>query len=642
MKRYLKTKTYWVIAMMILVSCAETKQVSGQNSSIPKKALKYFDEGYKAYSYGEYQLAEEAFKNAIDKYPQYVDAYDALAKTYQVQGKKLLAVTNYRKVLALDPSHAFASFELGGIYFDQQNLDSSEYFYKVFMSVAGGNDKYVAHARSRLANIDFAKEAMKNPVTMNLNNLGSNINTKLEEYSPALTIDGKTIFFTFRDSRMAYQFQNEDIFFSEYGKDGWTKAKPIGPPINTQENEGAFSVSADGKYIFFTACNKPGGAGQCDIWLTMNKDGEWSVPMNLGKRINTKYWESQPSISSDGRRLYFTSNRPGGYGKTDLYVSTFSDSGWSQPVNLGPEINTSMDEQFPFIHPDGVTLYFSSVGHLGMGGADLYVTHLKPDKSWAKPKNLGYPINTLADDWNLIVSRDGETAYYSSDKNEGIGGMDLYSFKLPKDVQAQKVNYLKGIVIDAKSKLRLGAQVELIPLNGEDATYTFAPDKTGEFVVALRPNIRYALHVKKEGYLFYSDYFDMPESSIDEPFVISIPLQAIETGNTIVLNNVFFPTDEYSLETESEVELKKLAEFLKKNEGIRILLGGHTDNVGGEQHNKTLSENRAKAVYDYLVKEGIDASRMDYKGFGSSQPIASNDTKEGRAKNRRTEFTIID
>lgn len=642
MIRNLKTKGSWILMVLIIAACGETKKVSGQNSSIPKKALKYFDEGYKAYSYGEYEQAEEAFIQAIKKYPAYVDAYDALAKTYQVQQKVEAAKSTYKKVLSLDPSHAFASFELGGIYFNEESLDSAGIYYTKFVNVANGDDKYVQHAKQRLNNISFAKKAMAKPENIALTNLGDRVNSNLEEYSPALTIDGGTLFFTFRDSRMNVRFQNEDIYFSEKEGEAWSKAKPIGPPINTSENEGAFSVSADGRYIFFTACNKVGGLGQCDIWLTMQSDDGWSQPMNLGKAINTKYWESQPSISADGRKLYFTSNRPGGFGGTDLYVSIFTDSGWSAPQNLGPTVNTSADEQFPFIHPDGVSLYFSSVGHLGMGGADLFISHRRPNDTWAEPKNLGYPINTIKDDWNLIVSRDGETAYYSSDKKEGYGGMDLYSFKLPKDVQAQKVNYLQGIVIDENTKLRIGAEVELIPLNGENSTYTFAPDKTGEFLVALRPNIRYALHVKKTGYLFYSDYFDMPESSIDKPFVLTIPLKAIESGNSIVLNNVFFATDKFDLEKESEIELNKLVEFLEQNTAVKILIGGHTDNVGSEQHNLELSSNRAKAVFDYLVSKGIESSRMKHRGFGSSSPIASNTTTEGRAKNRRTEFTIID
>lgn len=643
MIKYLKNKVFLLSGLFLMLACAETKVVNGQSSDVPKKAQKLFNDGYNAYKYGEFESAIGYFEEAIRKYPNYIDAYDALAKTYQEQGNYTKAIGQYKKVLELNPSHAFALYELGGIYFKMADIDSSYHFYKLFMAIAPGSDKFTHQAQQRMANIDFARALMQNPKEITPVNIGDGINTIIEEYSPALTIDGNTMFFTSRDSRLPYQRQNEDLYYSELINGSWSSSQPLGPPINTVENEGAFSVSADGRYIFFTACNKSGGVGQCDIWLTMKEGQSWSTPLNLGKIINTRAWESQPSISSDGRYLYFTSNRAGGYGGTDLYVSTFTDTGWSEPENLGPEINTSEDEQFPFIHSDGVTLYFSSEGHLGMGGSDLYISHRMPNQQWSKPINMGYPINTFGNDWNLIVSRDGKKAYYSSDQlSEGRGGMDIYSFDLPSEFQAQKVNYLQGIVIDAKTKQRIGATVELIPLNGDISTNTFAPDKTGEFIVALRANSRYALHVKKAGYLFYSEYFNMPESSADKPFVLTIPLQKIESGNSIVLKNIFFDTDKYNLKDESKVELNKLVEFLKLNNTLKVEIGGHTDNVGLASHNINLSNNRAQAVLRYLVEEGIEAGRLSAKGYGSSQPIDDNATEQGRANNRRTEFKIID
>ncbi len=644
MIKTIKAKGIILLSLLFLLACAETKIVNGQNTDgVPKKAQKLFNEAYTAYQYGEFSKAEALFKEAIAKFPAYIDAHDALGKTYQEQGKYELAIASYRQVLEIQSNHIFSLYELGGIYFQLNNIDSSAFFYNRFLQSAPGSDKYTDQAKLRLANISFARQAMANPSDIRPVNIGSGINSPQEEYSPALTIDGQILYFTYRDSRLPYQQQNEDIYFSRYLDGKWTTAEALGHPINTVENEGAFSVSADGRYIFFTACNKSGGLGQCDIWLTMNEGTNWSKPMNLGKAINSRAWESQPSISSDGRYLYFVSNRAGGYGGTDIYQSTFTDTGWSAPKNLGPDINTSLDEQFPFIHSDGRTLYFSSLGHLGMGGSDLFISHLKPDGNWTKPKNLGYPINSLGNDWNLIVSRDGATSFYSSDQlSDGIGGMDIYTFQLPQEFQAQKVNYLKGIVIDAKTKQRIGANVELIPLNGDISTNTFAPDKTGEFLVALRPNSQYALHVQKEGYLFYSENFDMPETSADEPFVLTIPLKKLEIGNSIVLKNIFFDTDKYELKEESKIELQKLVTFMTKNPSLRIEIGGHTDNVGLVNHNQLLSENRAKAVMNYLISEGIDQTRLSYKGYGSSTPIATNETAEGRSQNRRTEFIIID
>ena len=640
MKRFIN-KCLPLCFFLVLVACAQHKTVNGQ-SKVPAKAQKLFTEAYNAFQYGEYAKAEELFLQALKKAPLYVDAHDALGKTYQVQAKYPKAISSYRQVLALDPSHLFAKYELGNIYFELSNLDSSKYFYSYFIREAGSDDRLTAHANRRLDNIAYINYAMAHPYDIQVVNLGSGVNSEKEEYSPALTIDGETIYFTWRDGSLDYNRQNEDIYFSNLNESAWDKAQALGPPINTIENEGAFSVSADGRYIFFTACQRSGGVGQCDIWLTMNEGEGWSDPLNLGKPVNSRAWESQPSISSDGKYLYFTSNRGGGYGGTDLYVSTFTDSGWSKPANLGPEVNTSRDEQFPFIHSDGTTLYFGSDGHLGMGGFDIFVTHLKPDGSWAKPENLGYPINSKNDDWNLIVSRNGVKAFFSTDRYEqGYGGMDIYSFDLPTEFQAQKVNYLKGIVIDSESKHRIGATVELIPLSGERSTNTFAPEKTGEFLVALKGNITYALNVQKAGYLFYSDNFDMPENPGNEPFVLNIPLQKIKVGSGIVLHNVFFDTDQATLKDESFTELQKLVIFLTKNKEVTIEISGHTDNTGSAERNAELSQERAEAVKSYLIKQGIDASRLNAMGYGASAPIADNATEEGRAENRRTEFKVL-
>ena len=631
-------KLFVLLIAVLTIACGSSSVAQGQNS-INKKARAMFNKAITAYQYGEYAEAEKLFKQTIKKYENFVDAYDGLAKTYQDQKKYKEAISTYRKVLSYDPSHYFAQYELGKLYQSTEKLDSATYFYRLFLKENGSKDRNSVNAMRALENIEFTKDAMRHPVNIEPKPLSSKINTNLEEYSPAFSIDENTIYFTKRDPA----YQNEDIFYSEL-KDGvWQSSKTIGPPINTVENEGAFSVSSDGNYIFFTSCSRSGGKGQCDIWLTMNKNGIWTDPANLQAPINSRYWESQPSISSNGRKLYFTSDRPGGFGGTDIWVSTFGDEGWENPVNLGPEINTSQDEQFPFIHPDGVTLYFSSEGHPGMGKSDLYVSHLKPDESWKKPKNLGYPINTSGEDWNLIVGRDGVTAYYSSNSLEGgSGGMDIFTFQLPADKQAQRVNYAKGLVRDAKTKLPLGASVTLTPLNGSTPTITFAPKETGTFVVALIANTQYALTIDKPGYLFHSEHFDMPNVETDKPFELYIDLQKIEIGKSIVLKNIFFETDKYELKKTSANELRKLVEFLNNNPTRKIEIGGHTDNVGSSTHNKRLSTNRAETVYKFLIEKGINSDRLSFKGYGDSKPISTNETEEGRALNRRTEFIIID
>jgi outer membrane protein OmpA-like peptidoglycan-associated protein len=638
----IKQKLGLLLVLFIMASsCGTTQQANGQNV-VSKKVQGLFNEGLKKQSYGDYDEAIKYFKQAIKKEPGYTDAHDALANTYQRKNELDNAISVYKKLLTIKSDHYFALYELGSIYFDRESLDSSAYYFGQFLSVNKTNDRYAKTAEVKIQNISFAKEAMKNPVDITPTNMGPSINTREQEYSPAFSIDEQTLYITRREGQLTNNRPNEDLYYAENIGDNWTEIKNLGPPINTVENEGAFSVSADGHYIFFTSCSRPGGKGQCDIWLTIDKDGKWGQPLNLQSPINTKNWESQPSISSNGRILYFASDRLGGFGGIDIWKSTFTDSGWSKPVNLGPEINTAKDEQFPFIHSDNVTLYFSSEGHPGMGKSDLFVTHLRPDGKWQKPQNLGYPINTTGYDWNIVVSRDGKTAYYSSDKMpDGKGGLDIYTFELPTELRATQVSYVRGLVRDAVTKKPLQTTVVLTPLDGNATTQSYTNRSTGVFVVPLIAKKQYALTIDKKGYLFHSENFDMPEVPSDKPFEIIVDLQKVQVGKSVVLNNIFFDTDKFALKDESNKELQKLYTFLADNKDLRIEISGHTDNVGDAKYNLELSKNRAKSVYQYLVDQGIASDRLSYNGYGDTQPIADNSNKEGRAANRRTTFTVL-
>ena len=635
-----KALNYFLLIWLLIVSCSTSKNVNGQQS-VSKKAQSLFNEGLKFQSYGEYEQAINLFKQSIKKAPKFLNAYDALANTYQKNNQLINSKNTYLKLLSLKSDHFFGLYELGNIYFDLGNIDSSEFYYRRFLRMNSSNDKYAQNAQLNLRNINFSRDAFKNPVNVNPVNMGSSINSKDQEYSPAFAIDEKTIYITKRMGNLSDNRPNEDLYFAELNDESWDKVKDIGPPINTIENEGAFSISSDGNYIFFTSCSRNGGKGQCDIWLTSKKNNRWDEPKNLQSPINTKYWESQPSISSDGRMLYFSSDRPGGYGGTDIWVSEFSNSGWSAPKNLGPTVNTSKDEQFPFIHSDNRTLYFSSNGHPGLGKSDLYLTRKDVKLNWEIPINMGFPINSRGQDWNLVVARDGKTAYFSSNQLKGFGGLDIYTFQLPEKLQAEKVSYLRGYVRDAITKQPLSANVELSPINGEPTTLTYAKPGTGIFLVPLKTNMKYALTIDKDGYLFYTEFYNMPAIQRDQPIELFIDLEKIELGNSVVLKNIFFDTDKSDIKDESKQELEKLIDFLSKNNSIRIEISGHTDNVGDFKHNMVLSENRAKSVCDFLTNNGIEKSRLTYKGFGDTQPIKQNNTDENRAKNRRTEFKII-
>ena len=635
-----KALNYFLLIWLLIVSCSTSKNANGQQS-VSKKAQSLFNEGLKFQSYGEYEQAINLFKQSIKKAPKFLNAYDALANTYQKNNQLINSKNTYLKLLSLKSDHFFGLYELGNIYFDLGNLDSSEFYYRRFLKINSSNDKYAQNAQLNLRDINFSRDAFKNPVNVNPVNMGSSINSENQEYSPAFAIDEKTIYITKRMGNLSDNRPNEDLYFAELNDESWDKVKDIGPPINTIENEGAFSISSDGNYIFFTSCSRNGGKGQCDIWLTSKKNNRWDEPKNLQSPINTKYWESQPSISSDGRMLYFSSDRPGGYGGTDIWVSEFSNSGWSAPKNLGPTVNTSKDEQFPFIHSDNRTLYFSSNGHPGLGKSDLYLTRKDVKLNWETPINMGFPINSRGQDWNLVVARDGKTAYFSSDQLKGFGGLDIYTFQLPEKLQAEKVSYLRGYVRDAITKQPLSANVELSPINGEPTTLTYAKPGTGMFLVPLKTNMKYALTIDKDGYLFYTEFYNMPAIQRDQPIELIIDLEKIELGNSVVLKNIFFDTDKSDIKDESKQELEKLIDFLSENNSIRIEISGHTDNVGDSKHNMVLSENRAKSVCDFLTNNGIEKSRLTYKGFGDTQPIKQNNTDENRAKNRRTEFKII-
>ena len=635
-----KALNYFLLIWLLIVSCSTSKNANGQQS-VSKKAQSLFNEGLKFQSYGEYEQAINLFKQSIKKAPKFLNAYDALANTYQKDNQLINSKNTYLKLLSLKSDHFFGLYELGNIYFDLGNLDSSEFYYRRFLRINSSNDKYAQNAQLNFRNINFSRDAFKNPVNVNPVNMGSSINSKDQEYSPAFAIDEKTIYITKRMGNLSDNRPNEDLYFAELNDESWDKVKDIGPPINTIENEGAFSISSDGNYIFFTSCSRNGGKGQCDIWLTSKKNNRWDEPKNLQSPINTKYWESQPSISSDGRMLYFSSDRPGGYGGTDIWVSEFSNSGWSAPKNLGPAVNTSKDEQFPFIHSDNRTLYFSSNGHPGLGKSDLYLTRKDVKLNWATPINMGFPINSRGQDWNLVVARDGKTAYFSSDQLKGFGGLDIYTFQLPEKLQAEKVSYLRGYVRDAITKQPLSANVELSPINGEPTTLTYAKPGTGMFLVPLKTNMKFALTIDKDGYLFYTEFYNMPAIQRDQPIELFIDLEKIELGNSVVLKNIFFDTDKSDIKDESKQELEKLIDFLSENNSIRIEISGHTDNVGDSKHNMVLSENRAKSVCDFLTNNGIEKSRLTFKGFGDTQPIKQNNTDENRAKNRRTEFKII-
>ena len=454
-------------------------------------------------------------------------------------------------------------------------------------------------------------------------------------------IDGSRLFFT---RRSPIQRGDESFFFSVRKNSGWGLARDLGPPVNTPGDEGALCLSPDGSQLFFAACSRDDSYGSCDIYVSTRVGIQWSEPENLGAIANSEQWDSQPSLASDGRTLYFASKRKGGKGNSDLWKSVMQTNGkWSIPENMGDSINTPEAEMTPFIHPDGNTFYFASKGHPGMGGADLFMSRKDANGNWGKAINLGYPLNTAAEDISLVVSAAGDTAYFSSDNFGGKGKTDIYSFLLPPAAKPNPVSYVKGIVTDAKTKTYLQAPFELSDLStGIVVVRSISDAFTGEFLLSLPAGKEYALSVSLKGYMFYSLHFSTGQGKDRfKPEIIAVNLQPFALGKTMVLHNIFFDTDQHTLRQKSSVELDKLISFLQENPNLKIEIGGHTDNEGSDVYNLQLSEARAKSVFDYLVARKVAASRLTYHGFGETRPTSTNATPTERGLNRRTEFKII-
>jgi outer membrane protein OmpA-like peptidoglycan-associated protein/tetratricopeptide (TPR) repeat protein len=602
-----------------------------------REAISYYALANRAIDDHFYEEAITQLKKAINIDNKFTEAYALLADVYRLQRNYTPAIDDYRKVLALNPDFSRAVYiKLGELEVNSAQYTKAQTHLEKYLTYPNISVSNSSFARKLIKDCAFSINALQNPVPFKPVNMGPEINTAADEYSPAATADEKTLIFT-------RQINANEDFYQSIKEDGkWKKATYLSNNINTPNyNEGSEAISQDGKFLFFTGCNRPDGLGRCDIYIAQKKGDDWGKPVDLSPPVNTSGWESQPSISADGQTLYFVSNRKGGYGGYDIWKSRLTKGGWGEPENLGPNINTAYNEQSPFIHADDSTLYFCSNGWPGMGGQDLFVSKLGKDGQWQKPENLGYPINTNGDESGLTITADGVTAFFSSNNLGGYGGFDIYTFELPPKVRPHIVTYVKGVVEDIKTKQPLEAAVEIIDLQNNQPVYRdYSAAEQGDFLVTLTSGKNYGLNISKSGYLFYSENFSLVGHTTNNPFDILVLLEPIEIGNKVILKNIFFETNKFDLKPESKSELQKLIDFLSVNPTLHIEISGHTDNVGNDQANLVLSQNRAKAVYDYLVASKINPERLIYKGYGKTQPIAPNDTEEGRAKNRRTEFKI--
>lgn len=623
-----------------------------------KKALKLYLEGRQLQGYRDHAGALARFQAAIAIEPQFADALKRAAIEAYLSEQPTLTIQYGALGTRLAPQNTIeAWFFLGKAYQDASQYGPAAQAFRDYLARNPNIQALRVQAETALASCAFADSAMRNPVPYNPVNLGPNVNSTGDEYMPTLPADGSFIFFTSQRAECTGGYNHEtrmyeeDFYFSRRNADGsWGPAENLGPPINTDRSEGASCISADGRFVIFTACNHPQGRGSCDLFIAEYDGARWGRPANLGPAINTPFWESYPSLSNDGRTLYFTSSRPGGAGSggrtdQDIWYSTFENGDWTPARNLGAVINTNQIDQSPFIHADGQTLYFSSFGHPGMGGADLFVSRrIGPGPAdWGTPQNLGYPINTSGDERTLFVTTEGTTAYINSDRPGGIGGVDIYSFELPEQLRPRRATFVRGIVLDSLTRNFVPrAQVYFQNLTtGDTVRSVQSAPATGRFLLSLPLGQDYAAYIDAPGYLFRSQNFSLRNLQGQEYFDLTIELKKLEQNSVVRLENVFFDFDQATLKAESAIELNKLLTFLRENPRVRIEIRGHTDDKGADDYNLRLSQARAEAVRVWLINQGVTASRMEAKGYGETLPLVPNTTDENRALNRRTEFRII-
>jgi outer membrane protein OmpA-like peptidoglycan-associated protein len=644
---FLNFRIFAGLAFLLGLIVISSKSHAQEFSTESKRAIKFYEEGNKKFILLDYLAAEGNLNKAILTDNKFIEAYLLLGDVYREQKKYSEANDVYDKVIALNSKKYPEVWYFSAVsFYEIQNYQLASRRFKKFLSFPDVGTSRAEEAAFLHACCIFAIEAIKNPVPFKPVNLGKNINSKNHEYINSVSSDELQLYFTRRDSLANANRGGEDFYFSNRKNinNEWNISVKMGPTINTDGDEGALTISPDGRFLLFAGCHRADGFGSCDIYAARLTGNSVSSPINLGPVLNSAKWETQPSLSSDGRTLYFTSTRAGGFGKSDIWKSTLQDNGdWSIPENPGELINTKGSEMSPFIHPDGQTLYFSSDRHVGMGGIDLFVSRLDSAGDWMEPVNLGYPINTAADEMNIVVNAAGDKAFISSNQLSGSGGYDIFEFEVPQKIRPVSSTYIKGIVSNSKTRKPLEAYFSLTDLlTGKEVVRSFSDQTSGEFLVCLPTNREYALNVSKNGYLFHSLNFSLTGlNSQITPYIIDIFLEPVGEGETMVLRNIFFETAKSELKPESKVELEKLIEFLNSNPKIVIEISGHTDNIGSEDFNQQLSSNRAKAVFDYLIQNKIESSRLTYKGYGFLQPLQSNETEEGRSQNRRTEIKIL-
>ena len=614
---------------------------------------------------------------------------------YLHASKKFKALQYFQNAFQLNENlYADIHYYLGRGYHLEMKWDKAISHYEIHKSRIDSKNGLSAlmDVNKRIFECKSGKELTKTPVRVWIDNMGDEINSEYPDYSMVMTADASEIFFTSRRPNTTGGKKDEfiDAYFEDvyssnnFTKKGWTPAINMGEPINTVRHDAAVAMNPDGSKMIVYLDDK----GDGNLYESVRKNNLWIKPKKLGDAISSPYHEASAWYSPDGKQLYFVSERPltkkGDAKDRDIYIATLNDENkeWGNVERLPESINSTYNEDGIFVHPDGKTIYFSSKGHNSMGGYDVFKAVMQEDGTWSLPENLGYPINTPDDDVFFVVAANGRDAYMTSFREDGFGDKDLYkitilgakknpilsgedmllantsvairSVQLEPEIgfSGSKLMILKGIVRDDETKNSIAANIELVDNETKQIIAEFKSDgKTGRYLVALPGGKNYGIAVKAEGYLFHSENFDVKQDASYKEVEIKIDLKRMDVGKSIVLRNIFFDLNKFSLRNASEIELNRLITLMNENPTLEIEISGHTDSRGSAAFNKVLSKNRAKSVVDYLMNKGIKKDRLVFSGYGMDKPIKTDaeiakisrktDKEAAHQQNRRTEFKVL-
>lgn len=647
----------YIILVFLLGFLTELSVVFSQNCEIEisKKSLKEYSKSLALFEEGKKREAQEIMYQLTKDEPLFAQANMSLGMFY-IENKPPNVKTArkyFEKAIELCPdSVLYAYYYMGKIYYGSHDfgkaIECFQHFLKDVDLIKTDDDYFEIKNYLEYAQVTF--DLLSHPVPFEPVKV-EGISTNADEYLPIISPDNDFALFTRRAKQfisrgLTEQLVEKEVFtYSLRNHDGqFEQGWEMEYPFNKVENEGAATLTIDNNDLYYTVCTRDPQTKylNCDLYHSHFAKGYWSNIESLGDHINGKdSWESQPSVTSSGDRIYFASNRPGGLGGYDIYkINKLEDGTWSDPINVGAPVNTAGNEKSPFIHTDSQTLYFSSEGHKGLGGYDIFFCRQNEEGEWQNPVNIGYPINSFDDDLGFFVSTDGQFGYYASNRLDENNKWNLYSFPLYEKARPQKVLFIKGQVDIANNLEPIKARIQLKNMRTKTIREIPVDTVTGKYVATMLFRDDQVLTVKNEGFVYSSRYLSVEDSSLSSPKTVDLTMKKIEVGESYKIDDINFATNSTLLNEDSKKIIDEFFEFLYENPNIEVEIQGHTDDVGQDEANLILSDKRAKAVYDYLIQKGIPMSRMEANGYGETQPLVENTTSSGRAKNRRTVFVI--